>query len=123
VKLHAVHGGRPGIAAGPPQAHHLVLVGPGAHLELVADRRPIHDQRVVAGGGERVGQALENAPAVVADLRSLAVHQDVVAMHGHGVDLGDRLVTQADAQDRDPPLEGSNQVGAVAGVLRRTRAR
>ena len=59
----------------------------------------VDDQRVVAGGLERVGQAGEHAAAVVADQRGLAVHDLGRPHHVAAEDLADALVAEADAED------------------------
>ena len=49
------------------QSHDRAVVGLGRDLELGGNRRAVDDERVVAGGLERVGQVREHAAAVVAD--------------------------------------------------------
>ena len=61
-------------------------------------RGAVDDQRVVAGGLERVGQAGEHALAVVADQRGLAVHDLRGPHHLPAEDLADALVAEADAE-------------------------
>ena len=43
-----------------PQAHHETVLRLGGDLEHVGHRLAGHDQRVVAGGGERVGEPGED---------------------------------------------------------------
>ena len=59
-----------------------------------------HRQAVVARGGERVRQAGEDALAGVVDRAGLAVHQALGADHLAAHGLADRLVAEADAEDR-----------------------
>ena len=70
-------------------------------LELVGHCVGIHGQRVVAGGGERIGQASEHALALVVHLARLAVQQ----LRGTGdlgaIRHGDGLQTQADTENRN----------------------
>ena len=56
---------------------------------------------MVAGGHEGIGQAGEDALAVVVDLRRLAVHEVGGRNHLAAVGLADALIAQADAEDRD----------------------
>src|SRR6476661_8915629 len=44
-------------------AHDLVVCGPGGHFQAVRQRRPLDGQRVIAGDGIGIGQALEDADA------------------------------------------------------------
>ena len=60
--------------------------------------RAIDDERVVAGGLERVGQVGEHAPAVVADERRLAVHDLRGTNDATAEDLADALVAEAHAE-------------------------
>ena len=51
--------------------HDLPLVGPGGDVEIRGQALPFDEERVVAGGGERVGQpAEEPLPVVVHRPRS-----------------------------------------------------
>ena len=67
----------------------------------VGDAVRLHDQGVVAGGHEGVGQAGEHAPSVVVDGRGLAVHEGRGGHHGAAVDLADGLVSEAHPEDGD----------------------
>ena len=59
----------------------------------------LDDQGVVAGAGERRGQAGEDALAVVLDRAGLAVHELLRAHHVATEGLADGLMAQADAKD------------------------
>src|SRR3954447_23062921 len=85
------HGGQLAVAH-----RHQHATAPGGRLERVRELR-VDDERVVAPDGERAGQALEHARAVVLDLRRLAVDRKV-ADHAAAVRLGQRLVPEADAE-------------------------
>ena len=77
-----------------------VLARPRADLELV--RQPLlrDDERVIARGDERLGQPLEHAAAVVLDRRRLAVHRRGGADDRAAEHRADRLMPEADAEDR-----------------------
>src|SRR3954447_20960913 len=90
---------------------------PRRRLERLGQLRLDH-QRVVAPDGERAGQPLEQAAAVVLDLRRLAVHGHV-AHHPAAVRLGQRLVAEAHAERRDPRLgEAPHRLNGDPGLVR-----
>ena len=105
------------------QAHDQPILGPGGHLQAVGQVVAADDQRVVAGGLERLGQAGEHARAAVVDRRELAVHHVRRAHHRAAIGRADRLVAQADAQDRHRAAQLADQRDADAGLVRRTRPR
>ena len=94
--------------------------GLGRHLELVGQLFPLHDQRVVARDLELLGQALEHAFVRVADGRQLAVHRLGRADHLAAEDLADRLMAEANAEQRHLPAAAfpisSRQMPASFGV-------
>src|SRR2546430_3485460 len=79
---------------------------------------------MVPGRDERVREPREQAAAVVADRRGLAVHLCLRARDGGAECLPDRLVAEADAEDRrggaEAPdhLEGDSRLVGVAGTRR-----
>src|SRR5438046_9905101 len=79
---------------------------------------------MVPGRDERVREPREQAAAVVADRRGLAVHLRLRARDGGAERLPDRLVAEADAEDRrgraEAPdhLEGDPRLVGVAGTRR-----
>ena len=89
-----------------------VLLRPRRHLEL--GRQPLlgDDQRVIARRDERPGDAGEHAAAVVLDRRRLAVHRHARAHDRAAEHRADRLVPEADAEDRRrlPELAGSRSI-------------
>ena len=79
----------------------------------------LDDQAVVARGLERRGQAAEDALALVVDGAELAVHDLAGAHHPAAEGLADRLVAEADAEQRRPGLGGGGDQGeADAGLVR-----
>ena len=88
-------------------------------VEAVRQTLPIDDERVVAGRLQRVGQAGEDALAVVADPRGLAVHELGRGDDAPAVDVADGLVAQADPEHRQPlRRRGGDERLHDAGVLR-----
>ena len=79
-------------------------------------------QRVVAGRLERAVDAAEHAVALVDDRRHLAVHQRRRAHHRAAIGLADRLVAEADAEDRHASGGLLDQVEADPGLVRRAGA-
>ncbi len=51
-----------------PDPHDRAVLGPGADLQTRAETAALDHERVVTSGRERVGSALEDAPAIVIDL-------------------------------------------------------
>src|SRR3954447_5913732 len=116
MELHADGGKGP---VSPRHQHAAAVIG---RLELVREVF-VHDQRVIARHGQRVGQPGEDALAVVRDLRRLAV-DGLMADHPAAEGLAHRLVAEADAErpdaglgeaahdlDRDPRLVGGARAG------------
>ena len=95
VELHALDGKVP-----VAQSHDRAVLGPGSNLEASRHARLLYDERVVAGGHERVGQPGEDPLAVVAHLGGLAVHHRV-ANHPTAENVPDALVPEAHAENRD----------------------
>jgi len=59
------------------QAHYFPFLGPRAHFQALRERHPLHDQRMVSDGFERVGHPPIYGSAIVKDERSLAMHDPV----------------------------------------------
>ena len=84
----------------------------------------LDDQRVVAGGLERIGQAREDAAAVVVD-PARSCRASLRRAHDPAAEgLADGLVTEAHAEDRDAgsPKRAITAI-ADAGLVRAARAR
>ena len=95
------------------QAHdRAVLLRPRRHLELGRQPGLGDDQRVVPRRDERPGEPAEHAAAVVLDRRRLAVHRDAGAHDRAAEDRADRLVPEADAENRRrlPAAAGSRSI-------------
>lgn len=91
MELHAMDG-----SGAVREAHDLAIVGQGGDLERVGNGIRIDRQAVIAGGGEAVRQASEDAPAAMADGAHLAVHRDAGMDNACAERLADRLMPQAD---------------------------
>src|SRR5712691_12805687 len=96
MKLHAVD--RPGTVTQPHDA--AVFTRPRRHLELARQPFYRHDQRVVSRGDERPRNAAEHTAAVVLDRRRLAVHWHARPHHRATEHGANRLMTEADAENR-----------------------
>ncbi len=100
------------------QAHDGPVLGPRGDLQLVGQRRRVHDQGVVPGGPERVRQAGQHPPAVVMDEGRLAVHDRVRPDHPAPEYLADALMAQAHAEHRRARgTEDGDHAVAGTGVL------
>src|SRR5688500_19797821 len=96
VELHAFHR-----ELAVAHAHDLAVVAPGADLERGWQRRSLDRERMVARRREGVRQPAEYPAPVVADGGGLAVHE-LLRVHDPAAErLPDRLVPEADAQDRE----------------------
>ena len=105
------------------QAHDQAIGGLGGHLEAVGQRRPLDDQRVVAGDLEAAWADRRTGPVVVLHLRQLAVHRQLRALTSPAVGLADRLMAEADAEQRDLSPAAFDQIEADTGLVGRARAR
>ncbi len=88
-----------------PHRHHHARLGAPGHLDLRRQGRLDHGERVVAGGDERVGQPGQHAGAGVGDQGGLAVQQFRGPGDRRAVGRAERLVTEADAEDRPAPAD------------------
>ena len=90
--------------------------------ELVAERIGPNDEAVISRGDERIFQALVQPAIVVIDPVGLAVHQPAGADDLRAESLGDRLVAQTNAQQRQPAGESLGRRHRNAGLVGRARA-
>jgi hypothetical protein len=93
VELDAVEG--PGFVT---DSHDFVFGGPGGHLEIGGECAGADDEGVIAGGFEGVGEACEDAIAVMEDGGGFAVHQAPVALDGSAPGVANALVAEAYAE-------------------------
>src|SRR5271167_2978527 len=98
------------------------MFGVGGHGEIVREASAIDDKRVIARRLEGCVDAAENARAVVADQRKLAVYWRRRPHDRAAEGVADRLMAKADAEDRDFAGSGRDQIEADAGLSRRAGA-
>src|SRR6185436_5731109 len=82
-------------------------------------RRPLDRERVVARRGESVRDRREYALAVVSHARDLAMHDARCPDYSTAESLPDRLMAQADAEDRDLAPELRDGAEGNAGFVGR----
>ncbi len=99
------------------QAHDLPVVRHGADLEAVRERGLVDGQGVVAHRLEVLGEALEEAAAVVVDAAGLAVHQALGGNDASAESLRDGLVPEADAEEGDLAGERRDRGEGHAGGI------
>ena len=121
MELHAVHG-----VALVLHAHDEAVGGLGRDLERVGQARALDDQRMVARRREVLRDAVEDALAGMVHLGSLPCIRRRRADDPAAIGLADRLVAEADAEDRHlRPARSisSRQMPARSGCKARARAR
>src|SRR5215471_4039442 len=104
MELHALHG-----ELAMAHAHDLAVLAFGGHLQTLGKPGAVDDQRMIACGGQGVVEPGENTVSVMAYGRELAVHDAPGANDAPSECLADRLVAQANAEDRDLAGEALNQ--------------
>src|SRR5215467_14584318 len=104
MELHALHG-----ELAVAHAHDLAILAFGGHLKALGKTGAFDDQRMIACGGQRVVEPGENAVSTMAYGRELAVHDASGAHDTPSECLADRLVAQANAEDRDLAREALDQ--------------
>ncbi|MNF89363.1 hypothetical protein D3C84_718860 [compost metagenome] len=98
--------------------HALVV---GDHLQLF--RHIGGDQGVVTGHRQRARQAGEGAVAMVLDEGALAVDYLLRRADGAAVGFAQRLMTEADAEDRHPAAGQLDEIDEAAGLVGGARSR
>src|SRR5258705_5148053 len=105
------------------KAHDLAVLGPGRDLERVRHRVAQDRERVVARGDEGVAGSGEHAAAVVPDRGRLAVHPRLRPRDRGAGRLADRLVAEADAEDRRRRAEATDDLERHARLIGIARTR
>src|SRR4051812_13535332 len=100
----------------------VVFLRPGSDFELARHVVVRDHERVIAARLEWRGDPREHALAVVNDGGGLAVHRRLRAAHDAAVDNADRLVPEADAEQRDRRAEAPDDVDRDPRVFRTPRA-
>src|SRR6516164_3817601 len=113
VELHAVHW-----QALMRKPHHQTVIGLGRNVEIARHALALNHQRMIARRFERCIDAAKYAAAAMLDLRQFPMNWNRRAHDFATEGLADRLVTQANAKDRDPRRSGSNQIKTDAGPWR-----
>jgi len=116
MELHAFDGERP-----VAQAHDLAVLGPGGDLEAVRQRVALDGERVVTRAGEWIRQAGKDAAIAVCYLRDLAVHQALGVHDAPAKSFADRLMAEADAEQRNLARERADRRRRNPGLRRRSR--
>ena len=80
------------------QAHNLTVLRPGGYLQAFRKVVTLHHQRVVADGGEGVGQPGKHSLASMMYQGRLAMHYLLRQNDSATVAITDTLVTQADPE-------------------------
>src|SRR5690349_3715359 len=75
-------------------------VAPGTDVEIIAECAGLNHQAVVPRGLDRTIQACEQSLAVMKNLVGLAMHEPFSPDDFGPKGMADRLMTQADAQNR-----------------------
>ena len=117
VKLHALHD-----VPFMPDAHDLAIRRSRGHREPRRHRIRVDHQRMIAGEHRRRRYAAEHAAPVRGYRIGLAVYDRLRLDDAPSEGGADRLVSQADPEDRDLAGEPADRLQADAGVLRPARA-
>ena len=123
MELHAFERCRGGGESAVPNAHDLTVARRRRHLEGLGQAVARDRQRVIANHREALRQRGVDAAPVVRDLVDLAVHEARRAHDLAAERRADRLVAEADAEDRQLAGEGLDRGDAHARLGRRARAR
>src|SRR5439155_25822547 len=100
----------------------LAVLRLGAPRQAAGQRLALHGERVVARRDELVRNLEINPIAVVPDARQLAMHHLPSAYHPAAERLPDRLVPEADPEDRHAPRPAPDEFQGDAGLARRAGA-
>ena len=96
---------------------------PGVDLKLRRQRGRIDDETVIPRGLDRMrGDAGEQSPPRVLDLIDLAVHQPVGPHDPAAEDLTDRLMAEADPENRHPASKPPHGITGDTRLVGRARA-
>ena len=103
--------------------HYLIGVGSCGDDEPWGQAGDLYGQGMIAHGAEGARQVCENPPAVVMNHGSLAVHTSVGPNNLSAENLGNALVSETDAQYWYSAGPVGDDIFAVAGIGRSSRAR
>src|SRR6185437_7726924 len=104
------------------EPHHQPVISPGGDAHALRQARALDDQRMISGCRKGIGEAFENAGAVMMVYRKLAMYRLGRAHDFSAHGLADRLQPEADAQHRH--IAGAaHELEADAGVIGIARTR
>src|SRR5258708_8604812 len=106
---------------GGAEANDDAVAGLSGDLKLAGEGFSLDDQRVVAGCCERIGQLLEDPFAVVMDFTGLPVKESGRADDFSAEGNSDRLMTQANTQNRKFSCDALDELDGDDRLLRRAR--
>ena len=104
------------------EPHDFAVLAFGRDFQDVGERGALHGEGMVAHGREALVEPGEEPLAVVADAARLAVHEPFRRDDASAEGLGDGLVAEADAENRQASGEGADSVERDAGGVRVARA-
>src|SRR4029434_10339554 len=102
--------------------HDLAVLAFGGDIQARGQRRSLDRERMISRRGQRVGQPGKRACTAVRDRGELAVHHALRTHDAPTERLADRLVPEADAEDRDLACEALHQRHRNARLRRRAWA-
>src|SRR5205085_10610480 len=101
-----------------PQPHDLAFGRFGRDLERIGQGLAVHDQRMIAGRFEGIGQIFEDAGPPMLNRRSFPMHQ---AWRGNDFapkDLANALMTETNSEDRKVRSEDADDFVTDPRILR-----
>ena len=105
------------------QAHDDAIGRARGNLKTGRQRFALDDQGMIAPAGERPFQSRKDRLAIVLNFRGFAVKDRWRTDYSAAEDLANRLVSEANAQDRYLAREPFNDSHRLPGALRRSGAR
>ena len=100
------------------QSHDFPFLGPCSDFQAIRQRFAFDDERMIARRLEGIGHIGENALPLVMDRRGLAVHEPVGTHDITAVDLPDRLMPEANAENRCARAKFLDQPAGNARLVR-----
>ena len=111
----------PGGHCSVPQRHERSIRCPGQRNEFRREGFGVDDQRVVSGHHQRRGKPREQVDAFMLNGADLSVDRSSPD-HPTAERLTQALVSQADAEDRNPPADESREIDTDSGLTGSTRS-
>lgn len=117
MKLHPFH--RKILVA---DRHNDVIAGAGTDDQIRRQALRLNHQGMIAHGAEGIFYAAKNRQRIMSDIGQLAMHDHRRAHNPGAKSRADRLMPEANAQDRDARTEVLDCRARDAGLLGRARA-